>query len=103
MVFNIANVVDWRSIAINKQRKVVKDNLRENRKRVDYDYQVAIDYSCLYERYSCTYSKRNVNERLNIRRLTPQFPINNSSAFLFYTNSTARRASAMEDIRSSKI
>jgi len=39
MVFNIANIVDWRSITINKQKQVDKDNLRENRKRVDYDYQ----------------------------------------------------------------
>ena len=40
VVFNIANIVDWRSITINKQTQVDKDNLRENLKRVDYDYQV---------------------------------------------------------------
>jgi len=40
MVFNIADIVDWRSITINKQKQVDKYNLRENRKRVDYDYEV---------------------------------------------------------------
>ena len=95
MVFNIATIVDWRAITINKQRQVDKDNLRENRKRVDYDYQVGDQIYVLrdgihrklegphqgpypithiYTNGTVRIQKGNVNERLNIRRITPKFP-----------------------------
>ena len=88
--------MDWRSIAINKQRQVDKDNLRENRKRVDYDYQVGdqvyiirdggihrklegphegpYPITHVYTSGTVRIQKGNVNERVNIRRITPKFP-----------------------------
>ena len=86
MVFNIAAIVDWRSITINNQSD--KGNLLDNRKRVDYDYQIGdqvyVIRDGVYRKlegphlgpYPITpvntngtvrIQKGNVNERLNIR------------------------------------
>lgn len=40
MIFNMNKVVDWKLIEANKQQQVIRDNIRENLKRVDYDYKV---------------------------------------------------------------
>jgi hypothetical protein len=38
MIFNFSTVVDWRTITLHKQKEVDRDNLRENSRRVNYDY-----------------------------------------------------------------
>ena len=40
MLFNISSLVNWKAISTSRQQSVDKANLCENRKRVDYDYQV---------------------------------------------------------------
>ena len=40
MLFNISTLVNWKALALNKQKSVDRANLRENCGRVDYDYQV---------------------------------------------------------------
>ena len=40
MIFNIKTIVDWRTITARKQKQVIKDNLRENRGRIDHQYSV---------------------------------------------------------------
>ena len=40
MLFNPTSVVDWRVVTAAKQRQVDIDNIRENVKRVTYDYAI---------------------------------------------------------------
>ena len=40
MLFNLSTLVNWEAIVPGRQQSVDKANLRENRNRVDYDYQV---------------------------------------------------------------
>ena len=40
MLFNISTLVNWKALTLNKQKSVDRAKLRENRGRVDYDYQV---------------------------------------------------------------
>jgi Integrase core domain. len=40
MIFNIKTIVDWRTITARKQKQVIKDNLRENKGRIDHQYSV---------------------------------------------------------------
>ena len=42
MMFNLSTLVDWKELSIRKQNLVDKANLRENRNRVDYDYQITL-------------------------------------------------------------
>ena len=40
MLYNLASVVDWLVVTFAKQRQVDIDNVRENAKRVTYDYAI---------------------------------------------------------------
>ena len=40
MMFNISSLVNWKDLSICKQQLVDKANLRENNKRIDFDYKV---------------------------------------------------------------
>ena len=40
MMFNLTSLVNWKELSIKKQRDIDKSNLRENRRRIDYDYEV---------------------------------------------------------------
>ena len=40
MMFNLTTLVNWKELSLKKQQLVDKANLRENKKRIDYDYQV---------------------------------------------------------------
>ena len=40
MIFNLQTLINWKDLSIRKQRLVDKSNLRENKNRVDYDYQI---------------------------------------------------------------
>ena len=107
MVFNIATVLVWRSIPLNKkQRQLDKDNLRENRKRVDYDYQggdrVYVIRDGIYHKLEgpdlirllmsirryCTYSKKKCRRTFeHTSFITPHFQAQNESySFLFFTS-----------------
>ena len=40
MLFDILFVADWHKIGDYRQRQTDRSNIRENNKRVDYDYKV---------------------------------------------------------------
>ena len=94
MLFNISTLINWKDIAINKQKSVDKANLRENRNRVDYDYQVGqrvyvirdgifrkldgpkfgpFPITDVFTNGTVRIQRGSVNERINIRRLEPHF------------------------------
>ena len=94
MLFNLASVVDWKVATSTKQIQVDTDNVRENAKRVTYNYaiadQVSVEMTGIYRKLY--YKKQGpyriievftnvtvlvqsvkVTERINIRRLKPHF------------------------------
>ena len=94
MLFNISTLVNWKALAVKKQKSVDKANLRENRNRVDYDYQVGQQVyvikdgifrklegpklepflvTDIYTNGTVRIQKGSVNERINIRRIEPHF------------------------------
>ena len=95
MIFNITHLANWHDITNQKRKQVLKDNERENYKRIKYDYQVddmvyiikdgnyrALDSPHLgpykiiqvYTNGTVRIQKSSkYTERINIRRLTPQF------------------------------
>jgi hypothetical protein len=40
MIFNIKTIVDWKTITTRKQKQILKDNQRENKGRINYQYSV---------------------------------------------------------------
>ena len=96
MIFNIATVVDWRAIHNRKVTQVLRDNTRENNKRIEHVYNVD-DYvyvvrdkddvsrkmtapkmgpytvTDVYNNGTVRIQRGNVNERINIRRIEPHF------------------------------
>ena len=40
MIFNLKSIIDWRTITARKQKQVIKDNLRENKGRIDHEYSI---------------------------------------------------------------
>ena len=94
MMFNLSTLVDWKELSIRKQNLVDKANLRENRNRVDYDYQIndevyikregifrkldnpklgPFQITDIYTNGTVRIQRGPVNERINIRRLEPHF------------------------------
>jgi hypothetical protein len=94
MLFNISTLINWKTLSLNKQMSVDKANLRENRNRIDYDYQVGhkvyvirdgifrklegpkfgpFPITDIYTNGTVRIQKGAVNERINIRRLEPHF------------------------------
>jgi len=94
MLFNLNTIIDWKLISAKKQKQVDYDNLRENRKRIDYDYSVGekvyinrkgvfrkfddpkygpFRITDIYTNGTVRIQKGSVNERINIRRLEPHF------------------------------
>ena len=97
MLFDIPFLCDWSEIGRRRQKLVERSNARENKKRVPFDYEVgqkaliikATDGSHLpkpedvhegpfevtqvYTNGTVRLQRGSVNERLNIRRLTPYF------------------------------
>ena len=92
MLFDIPFVADWNDIGRRRQKAVEKDNARENASRIAFDYKVGqkvllrkdgilrkaeYKYEGPYEitQVFCNGTVRiqrgSINERLNIRRLTP--------------------------------
>jgi hypothetical protein len=97
MLFDIPFVTDWTEVGRRRQQLVDCSNLRENARRLDFDYVVgskaliikATDGSHLpkaedknegpyevtqvYTNGTVRLQRGSVNERINIRRLTPYF------------------------------
>ena len=97
MLFDIPFLCDWSDIGKRRQQLIDKSNARENKKRVPHDYKVgqkaliikATDGSHLpkaedvhegpflvtevFTNGTVRLQRGSVNERLNIRRLTPYF------------------------------
>lgn len=97
MLFDIPYIADWDEIGRRRQERVDKDNARENRKRLHHDYVVGD--KCLlineinnekrpkaddkhdgpylitqvYTNGTVRIQRGTINERINIRRLTPFF------------------------------
>ena len=93
MVVNLQFAADWQAITKKKQSQVNKDNIRENSKRIAYDYrpgdQVLVTKDGHFRKLDAPYQglfpitevyvngtvriQRSVavTERLNIRRITP--------------------------------
>ena len=94
MMFNISSLVNWKTLSLKKQNLVDKANLRENTKRVDYNYRIGqqvyvttdgiqrkldspkkglfriID---VYTNGTVRIQSGAVDKRINIRRLEPHF------------------------------
>ena len=94
MLFNLKSLINWKELSIKKQALVDKANLRENIKRVDYDYQIddkvyvikdgiyrkletpkfgPFVITDVYTNGTVRIQRGNVNERINIHRLEPHF------------------------------
>ena len=94
MMFNISSLVNWKALAIRKQKLVDNANLRENAKRIDYDYAVGQQVYVtsdginrkldrpktgpfpivdVYTNGTVRIRRGAIDERINIRRLEPHF------------------------------
>ena len=94
MLLNLTSVSDWQVATAAKQRQVDIDNVRENAKRVTRDYaignQVYMKMTGIYHKLdyrkhwlyiftevftngTVQVQRGQVNERINIRRLNPNF------------------------------
>ena len=94
MMFNISSLVNWKTLSLKKQNLVDKANLRENTKRVDYNYgigqQVYVTTDGIqrkldspkkglfriidvYTNGTVRIQSGAVDKRINIRRLEPHF------------------------------
>ena len=89
-MFNLTTLVNWKELSLRKQRLIDRANINENKKRVDYDYQVYIIKYGIFRKLDCPkmgpfpitevytngavrIQRGPVNERINIRRLEPHF------------------------------
>ena len=94
MMFNISSLVNWKNLSMRKQKLVDKANLRENNKRIDYDYEIGqqvyvtnsgvqrkldrpktgpFEIIEVYTNGTVRIQRGAVDERINIRRLEPHF------------------------------
>ena len=92
MLFNIPYTPNWENITAQKQKEIIKNNNAENKRRVDHDYAVndnvliykdgifrKLDGPFLgpfkiiqiYTNGTVRIQRGIVDERINIRRLTP--------------------------------
>ena len=96
MIFNMTTVIDWHAMHNRKQNQTLRDNTRENNKRIEHQYSVD-DYvyvvrdkdevsrkmtapktgpyavTDVYDNGTVRIQRGNVNERINIRRIEPHF------------------------------
>ena len=96
MLFDIPHLADWKAIGERRQHLVSQNNLRENSKRVDYDWAVGdkcllsqdetqqkasnmnlgpLVVTSVHTNSSARIQRDTVNKRINIRRLRPYFSI----------------------------
>ena len=96
MIYPLQYVAEWDIIRKNKQKLIQQRNVRENRSRVEHDYQVGENVLLLHTDLqrkldsptsgpykiiqvhtngNVSVRRDNVIERLNIRRIKPYFEI----------------------------
>ena len=94
MMFNISSLINWKELSMHKQQLGDKANLRENSKRIDYDYQIRdqvyikldgiqrklnspklgpFPITDIFTNGTVRIQRGPVNECINIRRLEPHF------------------------------
>ena len=94
MLFDIPYLADWKAIGQRRQVAVDRDNVRENKRRIEYDYTVGQQVLVRKDgtlrkaekRYLGPYvitqvhtngtvriQRGTMSERLNIRRIAPYF------------------------------
>ena len=95
MLFDIPYIADWTSIGQRRQNRADYKNLRENKRRVDYDYQVGqkimvrqdgtilrkaedkwtgpFVITAVHTNGTIRIQRGTMSERLNIRRVTPYY------------------------------
>jgi len=95
MLFDIPYIADWTSIGQRRQNRTDYENLRENKRRVDYDYQVGqkimvrqdgtilrkaedkwtgpFVITAVHTNGTIRIQRGTMSERLNIRRVTPYY------------------------------
>ena len=94
MMFNIQTLVNWKELSLRKQKLVDKTNLRENKNRVDFDFQVGnkvyikkdgvihklgspklgpFEITDVFTNGTVCIQRGHVNKRINICRLEPHF------------------------------
>jgi hypothetical protein len=93
MLFDILFIADWQKIGEHRQRLTDLNNARENKGRIDYDYKVGqkvlVQKECILRKSesiwhgkpwlittvhtngTITVQRRNILERMNIRRVKP--------------------------------
>ena len=92
MLFDIPFLADWSDIGKRRQNQVDKSNIRENSKRVDFDYRVGQKFLIIkdgifrkaedknegpylitevFSNRTVRIQRGSINERINIRRLHP--------------------------------
>ena len=94
MMFNISSLINWKEVSIRKKQIVDKANLRENHKRIDFDYEVGqkvyvitdgiqrkldrpkkgpFEIMEVFTNGTVRSQRGAVDERINSRRLEPHF------------------------------
>ena len=95
MLFDLPYIADWTAIGQRRQRKTDRENLKENAKRVDFDYQVGqkvmlINDGKILRKAESKYlgpfmtmnihtngniliQKGSISDCLNVRRVIPYF------------------------------
>lgn len=94
MMFNLKTLINWKTLSLRKQIQVDKSNLRENRNRIDYNFQVGqrvyirqdgirrkldepklgpFPITQVFTNGTVSIQRGHVTERINIRRLDPHF------------------------------
>ena len=94
MMFNLPHAADWSKIGKTRQKLAKRDNIRENTRRIDKDYQVGqkvlirndeiirksqnvkvgpFVITQIHTNGTVRIQRGKITERLNIRRLVPYF------------------------------
>ena len=94
MLFNIPFIADWEQIGLRRQARIIKDNKRHNKDRIDFDYTVGqkvllrqdginrkaaekftgpYEITQVHTNGTVRIQRGTVSERLNIRRIKPFF------------------------------
>ena len=94
MMFNLTSLINWKELMIRKQQLVDQANLRENAKRIDFDYKIGqqvyilkdgiqrkldspkmgpFNITEVFTNGTVNIQRGAITERINIRRLEPHF------------------------------
>ena len=94
MLFDIPYIADWSEIGKRRQQQVDRSNKNENKKRIDFDYRIGTKVVLIndgihhkaedknigpylitevFSNGTVRIQRGTINERINIRRLSPFF------------------------------